>query len=244
MDTMNLNTHISSRFNEELELVRSEVLAMGGMVEQQLADALKAAVDSDSALAEHVLASDEKVNDIEIRIDDECSRIIAKRQPTAGDLRLMLVVMKAIGDLERIGDEAERIARVALESFSNQRQQDLLVHVESLGRHVLSMLHDTLDAFARMDVEAALSVHREDQKIDREYEGLLRMLMTYMMEDQRAIPKILDVIWAVRSLERIGDRCQNICEYLMYLVKGTDVRHTDYEEIEERMRDADSGNGN
>ncbi len=240
MDSMNLNTHISSRFNEELELVRNEVLAMGGMVEQQLTDALKAAVDSDSELAQKVLASDEKVNEIEVRIDEDCSRIIAKRQPTAGDLRLMLVVMKAIGDLERIGDEAERIARVALGSSANPRQKDLMVHLDNLGRHVLSMLHDTLDAFARMDIEAALRVHREDQRIDREYEGLMRMLMTYMMEDQRSIPKILDVMWAVRSLERIGDRCQNVCEYLMYLVKGTDVRHTDYEEIEERMREDDS----
>lgn len=240
MDAMNLNTHISSKFNEELELVRNEVLAMGGMVEQQVQDALSAAVNSDSELAHHVLASDEKVNDIELRIDEDCSRIIAKRQPTAGDLRLMLVVMKAIGDLERIGDEAERIAKVALDSFNNKQQQDLLVNVDNLGRHVLSMLRDTLDAFARMDVNAALKVHQEDKRIDKEYEALMRLLMTYMMEDPRSIPKILNVMWAVRSLERIGDRCQNVCEYLMYLVKGEDVRHADFEEMEERVRDDDN----
>ncbi len=237
MDAMNLNTHISSKFNEELELVRNEVLAMGGMVEQQVEDALSAAVNSDSELAHHVLASDEKVNDIELRIDEDCSRIIAKRQPTAGDLRLMLVVMKTIGDLERIGDEAERIARVALESFNNKQQQDLLVNVDNLGHLVLSMLRDTLDAFARMDVNAALKVHQEDKRIDKEYEALMRLLMTYMMEDPRSIPKILNVMWAVRSLERIGDRCQNVCEYLMYLVKGEDVRHADFDEMEERVRD-------
>nr|WP_205849212.1 phosphate signaling complex protein PhoU [Natronospirillum operosum] len=233
---MNLSTHISSKFNEELELVRNEVLAMGGMVEQQLQDALNAAVESDSELAQAVLSSDVRINEIEMRIDEDCFRIIAKRQPTAGDLRLMLVIMKAIGDLERIGDEAERIARVALESFSNKQQKDLLGNVDNLGRHVLSMLHDTLDAFARMDVEAALKVHQEDQKIDREYEALMRLLMTYMMEDSRSIPKILNVMWAVRSLERIGDRCQNVCEYVMYLVKGTDVRHTEYDEMEEKVR--------
>lgn len=240
MDTMNLNTHISSKFNEELELVRNEVLAMGGMVEQQVADALKAASDSDSELAHHVLSSDARINEIEMRIDEDCSRIIAKRQPTAGDLRLMLVVMKAIGDLERIGDEAERIAKVALESFNNKQQKELLSSVDNLGSHVLSMLRDTLDAFARMDVEAALRVHQEDRRIDKEYENLMRLLMTYMMEDSRSIPKILNVMWAVRSLERIGDRCQNVCEYIMYLVKGTDVRHTDYDEMEERVRDDDA----
>ena len=240
MDTMNLNTHISSKFNEELELVRNEVLAMGGMVEQQVQDALAAAVNSDSELAQHVLGSDEKINDIELRIDEDCSRIIAKRQPTAGDLRLMLVVMKAIGDLERIGDEAERIARVALESFSNKQQQELLMNVDNLGRHVLSMLRDALDAFARMDVNAALKVHQEDKRIDKEYEALMRLLMTYMMEDPRSIPKILNVMWALRSLERIGDRCQNICEYVMYLVKGEDVRHTDFAEMEERVRDEEN----
>ncbi|MCH8551223.1 MAG: phosphate signaling complex protein PhoU [Natronospirillum sp.] len=236
MDAMNLSTHISSKFNEELELVRNEVLAMGGMVEQQVRDALTAAVESDNKLAQAVLSSDARINEIEMRIDEDCARIIAKRQPTAGDLRLMLVIMKAIGDLERIGDEAERIAKVALESFSNKQQKDLLGNVDNLGRLVLAMLRDTLDAFARMDVEAALKVHQEDQRVDREYEALMRLLMTYMMEDSRSIPKILNVMWAVRSLERIGDRCQNVCEYIMYLVKGTDVRHIEYEEMEEKMR--------
>ncbi|WLD57805.1 phosphate signaling complex protein PhoU [Salinispirillum sp. LH 10-3-1] len=235
MDAMNLNTHISSQFNEELERVRNQVLAMGGMVEQQLEDALRASVKSDSDLARRVLSSDVKINELEMLIDAECTRIIAKRQPTAGDLRLMLVVMKAVSDLERIGDEAQRIARVALESYNNSQQQDLLASVDNMGQHVLSVLHDTLDAFARMDIDAALRVHQEDRKIDREYENVMRLLMTYMMEDARSIPKILNVMWAVRSLERIGDRCQNVLEYVMYMVKGKDLRHTDPETMEEAL---------
>lgn len=236
MDKMNLDRHISSQFNDELESVRSQLMEMGGLVELQVREALQAAVNSDSALASKVLAADVKINNLEMNIDAEVTRIIAKRQPTAGDLRLMLVAMKAIGDLERIGDEAQRIARVALESFSNSQQQDLLGNVDNLGKHVLSVLTDSLDALARMDMEAALRIHQEDKKIDREYEALLRLLMTYMMEDTRSIPKILNVMWAVRSLERIGDRCQNLLEYIMYMVKGKDMRHTDPDTIEEKLR--------
>ncbi|MFC3851201.1 phosphate signaling complex protein PhoU [Salinispirillum marinum] len=235
MDKMNLDRHISSQFNDELESVRSQLMEMGGLVEMQVRDALQAAVNSDSALASKVLTSDVKINNLEMTIDAEVTRIIAKRQPTAGDLRLMLVAMKAIGDLERIGDEAQRIARVALESFSNSQQQDLLGNVDNLGKHVLSVLTDSLDALARMDMEAAVRIHQEDKKIDREYEALLRLLMTYMMEDSRSIPKILNVMWAVRSLERIGDRCQNLLEYIMYMVKGKDMRHTDPDTIEEKL---------
>ncbi|MFY0666365.1 MAG: phosphate signaling complex protein PhoU [Natronospirillum sp.] len=233
---MNLDRHISSQFNDELESVRSQLMEMGGLVEQQVRDALHAAINSDSALASKVLSSDVKINNLEMTIDAEVTRIIAKRQPTAGDLRLMLVAMKAIGDLERIGDEAQRIARVALESFNNTQQQDLLGNVDNLGKHVLSVLADTLDALARMDMEAALRIHQEDKKIDREYEALLRLLMTYMMEDSRSIPKILNVMWAIRSLERIGDRCQNLLEYIMYMVKGKDMRHTDPDVMEETLR--------
>lgn len=236
MDKMNLDRHISSQFNDELESVRSQLMEMGGLVEQQVRDALQAAINSDSALASKVLSSDVKINNLEMTIDAEVIRIIAKRQPTAGDLRLMLVAMKAIGDLERIGDEAQRIARVALESFNNTQQQDLLGNVDHLGKHVLSVLTDTLDALARMDMDAALRIHQEDKKIDREYETLLRLLMTYMMEDSRSIPKILNVMWAVRSLERIGDRCQNLLEYIMYMVKGKDMRHTDPDTMEETLR--------
>jgi phosphate transport system protein len=167
---------------------------------------------------------------MEVNIDEECTRIIAKRQPAASDLRLVVAIAKTIADLERIGDEAERIARVALDSFTKD-QQDLLVNLENMGRQVSKMLHDVLDAFARMDAQSAFEVHKEDAKVDREYEALTRQIMTYMMEDPRSIPKIMDLIWSVRSLERIGDRCQNIAEYVIYFVNGKDIRHTSQEDI-------------
>jgi len=236
MDKLNLTKHISSQFNEEIELVRNHIMAMGGLIEQQLSDALNAASTSNAELAQQVIANDLVVNEWEIRIDAECTRIIAKRQPTASDLRLIMAIIKAISDLERIGDEAERIAKVALESFSSA-QQDLLVNLDNMGRHVAQMLHEVLDAFARMDMEAALAVYKEDKKVDREYEAITRQLMTYMMEDPRSIPKIMNVLWSARALERIGDRCKNIAEYVISFVKGRDVRHTDEDTLEQRARE-------
>jgi len=236
MDKLNLTKHISSQFNEEIELVRNHIMAMGGLIEQQLSDALNAASSSNAELAQQVIANDLVVNEWEIRIDAECTRIIAKRQPTASDLRLIMAIIKAISDLERIGDEAERIAKVALESFSSA-QQDLLVNLDNMGRHVAQMLHEVLDAFARMDMEAALAVYKEDKKVDREYEAITRQLMTYMMEDPRSIPKIMNVLWSARALERIGDRCKNIAEYVISFVKGRDVRHTDEDTLEQRARE-------
>ena len=235
MDKLNLSKHISSQFNEEIEQVRNHVMAMGGLIEQQLADALNAIASSDADLARQVIANDLKVNDWEIKIDHECTRIIAKRQPAASDLRLIMAIIKTISDLERIGDEAERIAKVALESF-NSDQQDLLVNLDNLGRHVAQMLHDVLDAFARMDVEAALTVHKEDKKVDREYEAITRQLMTYMIEDPRSIPKVMNVLWSARSLERIGDRCKNLAEYIIFFVKGKVVRHSSQEQLEQEVR--------
>ncbi|MFC3033547.1 phosphate signaling complex protein PhoU [Pseudoalteromonas fenneropenaei] len=227
----NINKHISGRFNEELENVRNHVLSMGGLVEQQLNLALDAIVGNDAEKARRVAENDYRVNAMEVSIDEECTRIIAKRQPAASDLRLVVAIAKTIADLERIGDESERIAKVALDSFTKD-QQDLLVNVENMGRQVSKMLHDVLDSFARMDARRAFEVHKEDVKIDREYEALTRQIMTYMMEDPRSIPKIMDLIWSVRSLERIGDRCQNIAEYVIYFVNGKDIRHTSQEDIE------------
>ena len=230
----NLNKHISGRFNEELENVRNHVLSMGGLVEQQLNLALDAVSSIDAEKARRVSENDYKVNAMEVNIDEECTRIIAKRQPAASDLRLVVAIAKTIADLERIGDEAERIARVALDSFTKD-QQDLLVNIDNMGRQVSRMLHDVLDAFARMDVQKAFEVHKEDAKVDREYEAITRQIMTYMMEDPRSIPKIMDLIWSVRSLERIGDRCQNIAEYVIYFVNGKDIRHTSQEDIEKSL---------
>lgn len=238
MDKLNMGRHISGQFNDELEAVRNRVLTMGGLVEQQLQDALLAIQKSDVELAEKVLSSDHKVNALEIQIDEECVQIIAKRQPAASDLRLVIAILKTITDLERIGDEAERIAKVAKESFSNDQQQ-LLVNLENLGQQVLGMLHNVLDAFARMDLDAAYEVHQQDQQADRQYEALTRQLMTYMMEDSRSIPKIMNVLWSARSLERIGDRCQNISEYIIFFVKGKDVRHASPEKMARMMNTTD-----
>lgn len=235
MDKLNLSKHISSQFNEELEQIRNHVMSMGGLIERQLYDALTAIANNDSELAQQVIENDLKVNEWELQIDKECTRMIAKRQPAASDLRLIMAILKSIADLERIGDETRRIAKVALESF-NSDQQDLLVNLDNLGRHVAQMLHDVLDAFARMDVEAALAVHKEDKKVDREYEAITRQLMTYMIEDPRSIPKVMNVLWSARSLERIGDRCKNLSEYIIFFVKGKVVRHSSQEQLEQEVR--------
>ncbi|WP_394174774.1 phosphate signaling complex protein PhoU [Thalassotalea litorea] len=232
MEKFNTGRHISGQFNQELEAVRNHVMTMGGLVEQQLKDALQSVSEHNEDLAQKVLTSDYKINRLEVSIDEECTRIIAKRQPAASDLRLIMAIIKTIADLERIGDEAEKISKVALENFPGKKQ-DFLLNLENLGRLVLSTLHDTLDAFARMDFDAALKVHQNDDRIDREYEAMMRQLMTYMMEDPRSIPSIMSVIWSARALERIGDRCQNICEYVIYFVKGKVVRHISEEDMDE-----------
>jgi len=230
MDNLQIGRHISGQFNEDLERVINNVMHMGGLVEKQLTDALASVQQGDVSLAKEVLSNDYQVNAYEVSIDDDCTRIIAKRQPAAGDLRLIMAIVKTIADLERIGDEAEKIAKVALESFSSQ-QQDLLVNLDNLGRRVLEFLQASLDAFTRMDCDTAIKIHQMDDKINREYEALMRQLMTYMMEDPRSIPQVMTVIWSARALERIGDRCQNICEYIIYFVKGKVVRHTTAEDM-------------
>lgn len=234
MENKNLNKHISGQFSAELEDIRNRVLAMGGMVERQLEQALDALGSLDTELAQKVIEGDHKVNGMEVMIDEECTRIIAKRQPAASDLRLVIAISKTIADLERIGDACVRIAKAAQEKRSNN-QQPLLVSIESMGRHATRMLNSTLDALARMDAESALELHKEDAKLDKEYEGIIRQLMTYMMEDPRSIPGVLDVLWAARAVERVGDRCKNICEYVIYYVKGKDVRHVSYEEMEKEL---------
>ena len=180
--------------------------------------------------------NDYKINAMEVAIDEECIQILARRQPAAGDLRLVIAVIKTITDLERIGDEAERVGRMALHFAETGGESKMLVGISHLGEHVRGMLHDALDAFARMDTDAAIHVAKQDQKADREYESILRELMTYMMEDSRAIPNVLDVMWSARALERIGDRAGNICEYVIYLVRGKDVRHVSMDQVEAHAR--------
>ena len=233
---MNIGQHISQQFNAELEDIRNRVMAMGGLVEQQLTDAITALVDANPALGEQVITNDHKVNGLEVSIDEECSRVLARRQPTAGDLRLVVAVIKTITDLERIGDQAERVGRMAVRLADAEIKQSHYVELQHIGNHVREMLHDALDAFARMDAEAALAVAREDVKVDKEYESIMRQLMTYMMEDPRTISRVLDVMWAARALERIGDHAGNICEYVIYLVKGKDVRHVSLDQMEEEVR--------
>lgn len=235
MDNTKIGKHISSQFEEELKEVRNAVLSMGGEVEKQLSDAILAIKESDHELADKVLSNDSRINTFELDIDNACTQLIAKRQPTASDLRQVIATFKTIADLERIGDETKRIAGVAKESFSSE-QQHLLASLENLGQLVLNMLRTVLNAFARMDAEASLEVHRTDAGIDRQYEAMLRQLMTYMMEDPRSIPKIMDVVFSARALERIGDRCQNIAEYVIYNVHGKDVRHTSREAMEATVR--------
>lgn len=236
MSTPSYKSHISSQYNSELEDVRQRVLAMGGLVEQQIADATRALMEADGALAEEVSRNDVKVNQLEVLIDEECSGILARRQPTAGDLRLVYAVIKTITDLERIGDEAEKIARMAADLAPQERGGAPLIEVSHLSRHVGQMVRNALDAFARMDIDAALEVAREDLVVDREYEALMRQCITFMMEDPRTIGRVMDLIWSVRSLERIGDHAKNIAEYVIYFVKGKDVRHIGLEAMEREVR--------
>ena len=236
MNTPTYRQHISSQFNAELEDIRQRVLAMGGLVEQQIVDSTRALVDGDAALGQQIRRNDFKVNQMEVLIDEECSRILARRQPTASDLRLIVAVIKTITDLERIGDEAEKIAIMAADLALQERSPSALVEVGHMSRHVSQMVRDALDAFARMDAEAALAVAREDQSVDREYEALMRQCITFMMEDPRSIRRVMDLIWSVRALERIGDHAKNIAEYTIFLVKGKDVRHVSLEDMEKEVR--------
>lgn len=237
IDNETLGSHISQQFNAELETIRNRVLAMGGLVEQQVSDALSALVREDTELAEHVIATDMRVNSMEVAIDEECNQVIARRQPAAGDLRLIIAVIKTITDLERMGDQAERIARMAIHLADQDRsRRHNYDDVRAMGNSVIGMVHDALDAFARLDVEAALQVPREDLDVDRQYENIMRQQLTFIMEDPRSISRSLDVMWAARALERIGDHSRNICEYIIYLVKGKDVRHISIEEMEKAAR--------
>ncbi|MDT8370725.1 MAG: phosphate signaling complex protein PhoU [Gammaproteobacteria bacterium] len=227
--------HISQQFENELEDIRSRVLAMGGLVEQQINNALEALMTGDNELAREVMTLDEDVNDLEITIDEECIQIIALRQPTAGDLRLVAGILKTITDLERIGDESVSIARMALNLSQKDRPKRNYRELQTLGNHVRGMLRDALDAFARFDVDQALQVAREDQAVDSEYETIIRQLITYMMEDPRAVTRVIDMMWSARSLERIGDHAHNICEHIIYLVEGKDVRHLSIEHMEQLL---------
>ncbi len=233
MEMNNTSQHISQKFDEEMEDLRNQVLKMGGLVEQQISGAIDSLHNTDAKSAEKIILRDHKVNALEVMIDEACTQILARRQPAASDLRMVVAVIKTITDLERIGDEAEKIAKMALHlaeddvSFSSR-----YAGIRHLAERAQRMVHDVLDAYARLDVDAAIKVVRDDDETDKEYQNLIRMLITYMMEDPRTISEVLDVIWAARALERIGDHAKNIGEYVIYLVKGKDIRHLDLDEVE------------
>lgn len=235
MEANRFSRHISGQFNEDLEAVRNHVLSMGGLVEQQLNQALAAISKQDTRIAANVVEGDREVNKLEISIDEECARIIAKRQPAASDLRLIMAIVKVIVDLERIGDEAKRVAGVATQKHKDSMRGFLLT-LEALGQKVLSMLHQTLDAFARIDANAAYRVHMLDDEIDSEYKKCLNMLTDNMMSDSESVPLMMEMMWSARALERIGDRCQNIAEYIIYFVLGKDVRHLSRDDLRKEFQ--------
>jgi len=236
METSNTSQHISHKFDEEMENLRNQVLKMGGLVEQQIVGACDALQKLDATQAEEIILKDHKVNALEVSIDENCTRILAKRQPAASDLRMVIAVIKTITDLERIGDEAEKIAKMAIHlSEKDGHFSTRYAGIKHLGEQVRMMVHEVLDAYARLDVDAAIKVVRDDTDADKEYQDLIRMLMTYMMEDPRTISEVLDVIWAARALERIGDHAKNIGEYVIYLVKGKDIRHIDLDKVEKNI---------
>ena len=229
--------HISEQFNTDLEEIKNHLLEMGGKVEKQLIEAVEALVSRNTSVAEEIISRDHEVNQMEMRIDDECATILARRQPAASDLRLVVSVIKVNTDIERIGDEAAKIARQGIRLADEGASPTNFVEIRHIGSHVASMLHKALDAFARLDMDLAVDVVKEDNDVDKEYGSAMRSLVTFMMEDQRNIGPILNEMWALRSLERIGDHAANIAEHVVYLVRGLDVRHQ--ESIEEYIEQVD-----
>jgi phosphate transport system protein len=235
MNNSKIGQHISEQFNKELEDIRHKVLTMGGLVERQIELAVEAFTKGDMELADLVIKQDNQVDALEMAIDLKCTQILALRQPTAFDLRLLITVIRIIHELERIGDEAERVAEMAihLATLQNKFPNHELEHMADL---VKGMLHDALDAFARMTLETVPAITERDDNVDREYDSILRRLITRMMEDPRNITQALDVLWTVRALERIGDHSTYICEHLVYMIKGEDVRHLSAPEFEKRAK--------
>jgi len=228
--------HTSKQFDVELEAVRARVLQMGGLVENQISQAIESLVSGDVALMNRVIADDHRVNAMEVEIDENCNHIIARRQPAAGDLRMIMTVIKTITDLERIGDEAEKISRMA--KLLSQKERLILPRYNEI-KHAsdlaLDMLRKSLDAFARLDLATAAKVVRQDELVDEEFRTIMRYLITFMMEDPRTISTALEILFVAKAIERIGDHAKNMSEYVVYMVKGRDVRHTSVEEIEREV---------
>lgn len=231
--------HLSTQFDSELSAVSTRVLEMGGLVESQVAQAIYALSNFSGETASQVLKQEERVNSLEIEIDRDLSTIIARRQPTARDLRLLIAVSKTIGNLERIGDEAARIARTVQRLLNSGVSSRLRLPVADLAFEselATKQLRKALDAFARLDTEGALEVLKHDDQIDQEFDGLMRKLITYMMEDPRTISSSIDLVFVAKAIERVGDHAKNLAEQIIYIVKGTDVRHNPLDTVESLVR--------
>ncbi|OGA48654.1 MAG: phosphate transport system regulatory protein PhoU [Betaproteobacteria bacterium RIFCSPLOWO2_12_FULL_62_58] len=233
---MTSTEHLSKQFDIDLETLRSRVLQMGGLVESQILSAIEGLSTGNLQLIEQVIADDHRVNGCEVSIDTECSHIIVRRQPAAGDLRTIMAISKTVTDLERIGDEAEKIARMAKHVHERDRLQiPRLADINHAGDIAVAMLRKVLDAFARLDAAEAATVIRDDLAIDEEFRSIVRQLITFMMEDPRTISTALEIVWIAKAIERIGDHAKNMAEQVIYMVKGTDVRHTAFEQVEREV---------
>jgi phosphate transport system protein len=233
-----MHEHTSKQFDADLEAVRSRVLKMGGLVEEQIVKAVEALTTGNIELAKQVQQQDHLVNGMEVAIDEDCNHIIARRQPTAGDLRMVMTVVKTITDLERIGDEAAKIARMTLTLYgANRLTSPRFSEIRLMSSQALEMLRTSLDAFARLEVASAVQVAKQDLQVDEEFKGLLRHLITFMMEDPRTISDSIDILFAAKAIERMGDHAKNMAEYVVYMVKGKDVRHTNILELEQELQD-------
>ncbi len=235
MPHIEFNTHISGSFNRELQDLRNAVLVMGGEIEQQLLNTLKAMQFNDASLAEKVVLNDVKINGLEIEIDQECLRILATRNPTASDLRLVVTVSKTITDIERMGDEIERVAKLITKG-TFQIDEQIKLNTIALGEEIVKMMQKTFDAYARQDVSAALKVYEHDTIIDAKYQHILLLLKERIQQDLTYLDQWLDIMSALRALERIGERCKNLCEYIIYLAGGQDVRHTNAKKIQKKIK--------
>ncbi len=238
MEPEDVIQHSSSEFARFLKNVRGHALEMGGLAEQHVESAIQAFLEGDQKLAKKISRADFKVNALEVKIDEECSEFLALQHPVAMDLRTVIAVIKATTDLERVGDEAEKIARLTANLDYQAVRKRHLRAVKHIGRHVLAMLHKALDAFARLDTDLALEVLKEDLEVDEEYEAGMRQMITFMMEDPHTIRLVLEVLWCAKALERIGDHAANICEHVLYQVIGKDLRHVSIEQVERELADA------
>ncbi|MDO8810972.1 MAG: phosphate signaling complex protein PhoU [Gallionella sp.] len=238
---MNNSRHTLAQFDVELEDVREQVMLMGRLVESQILLAMEALFNNDVALMERVIEGDHRVNGMEVAIDEKCVQIIACRQPTANDLRMVMTVIKTITDMERIGDEAKKIARMGkLLSHRERFHSPRYTEIRRAAKLVLDMLRQSLDSFARLDITSITHVIRQDELVDKEFRTILRYLVTLMMEDPRTISSALEMLFIAKAVERMGDHAQNMAEYMIYLIKGRDARHISMEEIEREVQQADS----